>query len=161
MSIDGRTQLAFLLGYPVEHSLSPAMHQAAFAVTGLNAVYLPWSVSPAFLPDAVRGQHHPVPRGHTRGGEHGRSRVPDEPAGVGLRPTDPLLFDYAGLSAATVVCDLIYRPAETPLLAAARQQGCRTVNGLSMLLHQGALAFERWVGRGAPIGAMRQALGLP
>ena len=52
MSIDGRTQLAFLLGYPVEHSISPAMHQAAFAVTGLNAVYLPWSVSPAFLPDA-------------------------------------------------------------------------------------------------------------
>jgi len=60
-----------------------------------------------------------------------------------------------------VVCDLIYRPAETPLLAAARQQGCRTVNGLSMLLQQGALVFERWVGRGAPIGAMRQALGLP
>ncbi|HEX7550897.1 MAG TPA: shikimate dehydrogenase, partial [Candidatus Methylomirabilis sp.] len=55
MPIDGRTQLAFLLGYPVEHSLSPAMHQAAFAATALNAVYLPWSVSPAFLPDAVRG----------------------------------------------------------------------------------------------------------
>ena len=55
MPIDGKTRLAFLLGHPVTGSLSPAMHQAAFAVTGLNAAYLPWPVAPAGLPDAVRG----------------------------------------------------------------------------------------------------------
>jgi shikimate 5-dehydrogenase len=108
MPIDGRTRVAFVLGYPVEHSLSPAMHHAAFRVAGLNAAYLPWSVPPARLEDAV--------------------------------------------------VDLIYRPAETPLLAAARRRGCRAVNGLGMLLHQGALAFERWTGRPAPLDAMRTAL---
>jgi shikimate dehydrogenase len=45
-------------------------------------------------------------------------------------------------------------------MAEARRQGCPTLNGLSMLLYQGALAFERWVGRGTPIGAMPEALGL-
>lgn len=37
MPIDGRTRVAFVLGYPVEHSLSPAMHHAAFRAAGLNA----------------------------------------------------------------------------------------------------------------------------
>jgi len=55
MRIDGHTKLAFVLGYPVEHSLSPAMHQAAFAAAGLNAAYLPWAVAPNRLPEAVHG----------------------------------------------------------------------------------------------------------
>jgi shikimate dehydrogenase len=50
-SIDGRTRLAFLLGLPVAHSRSPAMHTAAFRATGLNAACLPWPVSP----EAMRG----------------------------------------------------------------------------------------------------------
>jgi len=53
MPIDGRTRVAFVLGYPVEHSLSPAMHHAAFRAAGLNAAHLPWSVPPARLEDAV------------------------------------------------------------------------------------------------------------
>ena len=55
MPIDGQTRLAFLLGYPVAGSLSPAMHQAAFAAAGINAAYLPWAVAPTQLEDAVRG----------------------------------------------------------------------------------------------------------
>jgi len=70
---------------------------------------------------------------------------------LGLRVTDPSLIDEAGLLPSTAVVDLIYRPAETPLLAAARGRGCRAVNGLGRLLHQGALAFKRWTGRrGSP-----------
>jgi len=42
MPIDGRTRGVFVLGHPVEHSRSPAMHQAAFRAAGLNAPYLPW-----------------------------------------------------------------------------------------------------------------------
>jgi shikimate 5-dehydrogenase len=44
------------------------------------------------------------------------------------------------------------------LLAAAADAGARGANGLSMLLHQGALAFEIWVKREAPIDVMRKAL---
>jgi shikimate dehydrogenase len=53
---------------------------------------------------------------------------------------------------------MVYRPAETPLLHAARLAGCKTVNGLGMLLHQGAKAFEIWTGRAAPLEVMRRAL---
>ena len=53
---------------------------------------------------------------------------------------------------------MVYRPAETPLLHAARTAGCKTVNGLGMLLHQGAKALEMWTGRTAPLEVMRRAL---
>ena len=53
---------------------------------------------------------------------------------------------------------MIYRPAETPFLRAAKAAGCQTANGLGMLLYQGAAALELWSGRPAPIDAMRAAL---
>jgi shikimate dehydrogenase len=62
------------------------------------------------------------------------------------------------LPASAVVCDLVYKPLETVLLARARARGLRCVDGLGMLLHQGALAFERWTGDEAPLDAMRRAL---
>jgi shikimate dehydrogenase len=65
----------------------------------------------------------------------------------------------AALPAHAVVTDLVYKPLETRVLAAARARGLRTVDGLGMLLHQGALAFEHWTGRRAPIDVMRRALG--
>ena len=77
---------------------------------------------------------------------------------VGLHPGDPPLFDYDSLPVQALVSDLIYRPAETPLLRAARRRGCRAVNGLGMLVHQGALAFERWTGNPAPVQTMRDAV---
>jgi shikimate dehydrogenase len=46
---------------------------------------------------------------------------------------------------------------ETPFLAAARSRGIRAANGLGMLVHQAALAFERWTGVDAPLAAMRAA----
>jgi shikimate dehydrogenase len=283
MRIDGHTKLAFVLGYPVAHSLSPAMHQAAFAAAGVNAVYLPWAVAPDCLAAAVQGlramenllgvnvtvphKEAIVPlldgltpeaeavgavntllpregrllgdntdgagflaalredlgdevRGLTaailgaggaaravamslaRAGacrlvllnrnvdrakrladlvaaRHPGCQVTAQPlhlgskitevaeirllvntTSVGLQPNDPPLFDYASLSAPIVVCDLIYNPPETPLLRAARAQGCPAGNGLPMLVHQGALAFERWTGKPAPVQAMREALGI-
>lgn len=64
----------------------------------------------------------------------------------------------AGLPPEAVVCDLVYKPLRTALLQRAQQRGLRTVDGLGMLLHQGALAFERWTGHPAPLDAMRNAL---
>ncbi len=57
-----------------------------------------------------------------------------------------------------IVYDLVYNPPETRLLAQARACGARGLNGLGMLLHQGALAWEQWVGRPAPLAAMSVAL---
>jgi shikimate dehydrogenase len=63
------------------------------------------------------------------------------------------------LRADAVVCDLVYKPLHTALMQRASARGLRTVDGLGMLLHQGALAFERWTGRPAPLEIMRRALG--
>jgi shikimate dehydrogenase len=84
---------------------------------------------------------------------------------AGMDGADPCsLFDLALLARCppdALVCDLVYAPAETPLLHAARARGLRTLNGLPMLLHQGAAAFTLWTGRPAPLAVMRAALGLP
>lgn len=79
---------------------------------------------------------------------------------AGLKASDPLPFDTGrfGLGKAGTAYDMIYRPAETPFLAAAKKAGCRTANGLGMLLYQGAAALEIWSGRPAPIEPMRRAL---
>jgi shikimate dehydrogenase len=62
------------------------------------------------------------------------------------------------LPADAAVIDLVYRPVETTVLARAVASGHRTVDGLGMLLHQGAIAFEMWTGHPAPLGPMRAAL---
>ena len=62
---------------------------------------------------------------------------------VGQAPLD-LRLDK--LPKAALVADIIYTPLETPLLAAARRRGHRTVNGLGMLLHQGVPAWKLWFG---------------
>ena len=55
------------------------------------------------------------------------------------------------------VCDIVYRPLETRLLRVARQAGIVTVDGLGMLVHQGALAFEAWTGQPPDTKLMRAA----
>lgn len=60
----------------------------------------------------------------------------------------------------TFVYDMIYNPTQTRLLTQASIMGLRTANGLSMLLHQGALAFTLWTGQTAPLDVMRKALML-
>ncbi len=59
-----------------------------------------------------------------------------------------------------MVYDTIYSSERTPLVSAAIEAGARAANGLSMLLHQGALAFEIWFQREAPLEIMRKALSL-
>jgi shikimate dehydrogenase len=80
----------------------------------------------------------------------------DGPAAEAFAGALPL----AALPKDAVVCDLVYRPLQTAVLRAAKARGLHVVDGLGMLLHQGALAFERWTGRAAPLDAMRAALNL-
>jgi shikimate dehydrogenase len=56
------------------------------------------------------------------------------------------------------VVDMVYRSGPTPLLAAAAEHGARTLDGFEILLAQGALSFEQWTGREAPLEIMRRAL---
>ena len=79
---------------------------------------------------------------------------------LGLKPDDssPLDEKQFSLKQTRAVYDMIYRPTETKLLAAAKKSGCKTANGLGMLLHQGAKAFEIWTGKSAPLDVMRRAL---
>lgn len=70
---------------------------------------------------------------------------------------EPPPIDPASLGPAQAVVDLVYHPAETPLLAAAGARGCRTANGLGMLVHQAARSFTLWTGADAPLEAMRAA----
>ena len=64
----------------------------------------------------------------------------------------------ARFDADTFVYDMIYNPKQTQLLCQALTMGMRGANGLSMLLHQGALAFTLWTGKPAPLDAMRSQL---
>ncbi len=74
------------------------------------------------------------------------------------RSISPVAAD--ALHPGLLVMDMIYEPRETVLLREARARGCRTLGGLSMLVYQGARAFEIWTGRAAPVAVMREAVGL-
>ncbi len=280
MSITGNTTVCVLLGYPVAHSASPRMHNAAFATLGLDWIYIPWAVRPEDLPKALEalrsienfgGANVTIPHkeaacgaleglgpeavcigavntivsrkgalvGHNTDGQgfvaslgggageepggkrigmlgagggaraaayalaqagvaeiylfnrsqdrarsavsHLRKSFPNldvlalglqcinpvmlrrldiliNATSMGMQPSDPPLFDYRMLQDHLLVCDMIYRPPETSLLASARSRGCRILNGFGMLLYQGVQAFELWTGRKAPVPVMRQAL---
>lgn len=65
---------------------------------------------------------------------------------LGMNGFDPLEIDLANLSETAVVADLVYAPLKTELLKQAEQKGCRTADGLGMLLHQARPAFQAWFG---------------
>jgi shikimate dehydrogenase len=269
LSISGRTRVAGIIGSPVGHSLSPAMHNAAFAACGLDWCYVAFEVPAGGAGgalDAVRrlglaglsvtmphkadvaalvdersatvealGAANTVvvaPDGRLRGestdgeglldtlrldhqidpagmvavvlgaggaaravvralagaacrevvvvnrtassgeaaaalaGGRGRAGDLDEvgradllvqatPLGMGEDGTMPV--DPGRLRAGQIVADLVYHPLRTPLLLAAADRGCRTVDGLGMLVHQGARQLELWTGLEAPRDVMRNA----
>jgi shikimate dehydrogenase len=266
---DAHTRLTGILGWPVGHSLSPAMHNAAFRELGLNWVYLAFGVEPGRVAAAVEGLAAAGCRGLNVTVPHksavlaacsGRSAaveaigaantlIPDGSGGFRAENTDaegflraldeavgediaagrvlligaggagravahavrlrgghlmvanrtadkaaelgevvpfergaldraaseaalivnasslgmgrdevPEELPLSGIGPAHVVNDLVYRPGGTPWLAATAARGARTVDGLGMLLHQGAAALELWTGQRAPVEVMRQAL---
>ncbi len=304
-SIGGRTRLVGIVGWPVEHSLSPAMHNAAFAALGLDWAYVPLPVAPARVDEAVRGlralgfaganvtiPHKQAvmsqldevsgaaraigavntivvregrllgentdwlgflaslreagfePKGKRAlvlgaggaaravvyalasvgvevavvnrtperveilarelmelGGTQGNSgelggiaentdgvprssseflRVPIQtaptiqaaldlvngihlvvnttPVGMWPRVDASPWPEEVLLPSGAAVCDLVYNPLETQLLQRARAAGCQVIDGLGMLVHQGAAAFEMWTGVKAPVEVMRRAL---
>ncbi len=72
--------------------------------------------------------------------------------------TQPLLISVDWLQPNTIVYDIVYTPPVTPLMQAATECGCQTLGGIGMLVHQGAIAFEKWTGVTPCTETMRQAL---
>jgi shikimate dehydrogenase len=66
---------------------------------------------------------------------------------LGMKGQPPLLLQFPPQMRGHLVCDAVYAPLETDLLAAARARGATCVDGLGMLLHQAALAFGHWFGQ--------------
>jgi shikimate dehydrogenase len=280
MHIDGKTKIYGLIGYPVKHTLSPAMHNAAFKSLRINAAYMAFEVKPRELKAAIScarsigicGLNVTIPHkenvlchldgvdkeasligavntivvkgGRLKGfntdgrgfvaslkkafgispkgrsffiiGAGGASRaisfslalggarrivLVDEMKNkairlasslakntsceaialkrdkkvmkemilnsdvlvnatpCGMEPSDPQVIDPSSLHKGLFVCDIIYNPRVTRLLREARKMGAKTLNGAGMLLNQGAISFELWTGRKAPLGVMKRAIG--
>jgi shikimate dehydrogenase len=77
---------------------------------------------------------------------------------LGLDPHDPSPLDFARLGRAGAAMDLVYARDKTPFVLAAERFGVRSTDGLEMLVQQGAVSFERWWDRPAPIDTMRAAI---
>lgn len=279
-AITGTTRLTGVIGWPVEHSLSPMMHNAAFAALSLDFVYVPLPVKPDFVDQALQGlaalnfvganvtvPHkqavmrymdelsdaarltgavntihihngkfygyntdaigflnslkeancnpkglrvavlgaggaaravvYALARGHAhsvivlnRTAQRAAFLVDDlddlfpnsslsfealtdqalaaldgavdlvvNTTSVGMYPRVDACPWPAGVPIPRNVtfCDLVYNPLETVFLRRARAAGAAVIDGLGMLVHQGAFAFEKWTGRQAPLDVMRQA----
>ncbi|HTY23950.1 MAG TPA: shikimate dehydrogenase [Desulfomonilaceae bacterium] len=278
--VKGTTKLLGIIGDPISHSLSPAMHNIAFEATGMDCIYVPLPVRPKHLGEAVRGLcslgfmgvNVTVP--HKEKVLPFLDRVSDEAARIGsvntikihdgrvlgdntdwqgflnhlaeipfdpegsealilgsggsarsvayallskgarvtlcgrsiettakvaehfrkfFPATNPGAMTYDQLSLQRInadmvinttplgmppqfssspwpekamfpkcglVYDLVYNPPITPFIEQALKNGVRAVNGLGMLVHQAALAFNIWTGIPAPLEAMRRAVTL-
>jgi shikimate dehydrogenase len=77
---------------------------------------------------------------------------------LGMRPNDALMpVDSSLLRPDLTIFDLVYEPFETRLLMEAKKKGATTVDGLAMLVFQGAVSFEIWTGEKAPVEVMTEA----
>ncbi len=77
---------------------------------------------------------------------------------LGMKRTDPSPLPSAILQPSHMIYDTVYTAARTKLMQSADEAGAKSANGLSMLLYQGALSFEIWFNREAPVEVMRSGL---
>ncbi len=106
------------------------------ALSGASVETVPWGEAPAESRLVVNA----TTIGMRHGGAEGESPLPAE-----------------RIPPESLVVDLVYNPESTPLLEAAAAAGARSLDGLPMLIYQGAEAFEMWIGRDAPIDVMKAA----
>lgn len=77
---------------------------------------------------------------------------------VGMKENISLIEDKSFFRKDLIVSDIIYNPAKTKLLQIAEKEGCKIVNGIGMLLYQGALSFELWTGKKMPVDYIKKIL---
>lgn len=96
----------------------------------------------------------------------GEYRVPEDAdlvvnaTSIGLYPEGDAMppVDLSGASKNLLVCDAVFNPPETRLLAVARRRGLPVLDGLSMLVYQGVIGFQLWTGQDPPVEIMKRAL---
>ncbi|MGB6836162.1 MAG: shikimate dehydrogenase [Dehalococcoidia bacterium] len=139
--LEARASLTFVADIVPQRAEALVESLRPLAAGGSTLVWGYWA-SPAFRQTLAGCQLlvNCTPVG-TRGGDsEGQS-----PLSTDLIPKDVLVFD------------LVYNPPETPLMAAARERGCRVSSGLGMLVYQAAESFRLWTGRKPPMESMLQA----
>ncbi|MDE0637023.1 MAG: shikimate dehydrogenase [Candidatus Poribacteria bacterium] len=109
--------------------------------TGHKTVLEGMGLQDSQLPDAVRS-----------------SALLVNTASSSMDTSHPLLIDPNWLQPSTIVYDIVYTPPMTTLLTTAAEKGCKIVGGIGMLVHQGAIAFERWTGVEPCVETMQKAL---
>lgn len=82
--------------------------------------------------------------------------------GMGMKPLEGQTYipDKSFFRKELIVTDVVYFPRETEMLRMAKEVGCKTMNGLGMMLFQGSAAFELWTGQPMPIEYMKETLGI-
>ena len=82
--------------------------------------------------------------------------------GVGMKPLEGMSVvpDKSFFRPELIVIDVPYSPLETKMRSMAKEVGCKTMNGLGMMLFQGAAAFKLWTGRDMPIEHMKEVLNI-
>ena len=82
--------------------------------------------------------------------------------GMGMKPLEGKTYipDKSFFRPDLIVTDVVYFPRETEMLRMAKEVGCKTMNGLGMMLYQGSAAFELWTGQPMPIEYMKDILDI-
>ena len=82
--------------------------------------------------------------------------------GMGMKPLEGQTYipDKSFFRPDLIVTDVVYSPRETAMLKMAKEVGCKTMNGMGMMLFQGAAAFEMWTGKEMPIEHMKKVLDI-
>ena len=82
--------------------------------------------------------------------------------GMGMKPLEGQTYipDKSFFRPDLIVTDVVYSPRETAMLKMAKEVGCKTMNGMGMMLFQGAAAFEMWTGKEMPIEHMKEVLDI-
>ena len=77
---------------------------------------------------------------------------------VGMKENISLIEDKSFFRKDLTVCDIIYNPLKTKLLQIAEKEGCKIINGIGMLLYQGALSFELWTNKKMPVDYIKEII---
>ena len=128
-----------------------AARASAVAMEGGHVTFVLRNPAGADLPGKVVGWNDPSVAGITRAADVLINATP-------LGRHDEMPLRPAALPKDGAVIDLVYVTGGTPLVRKARSLGLRTADGWGILLSQGAVAFELWTGKSAPLEAMRQTL---
>jgi shikimate dehydrogenase len=127
-----------------------AARAAAWALAGAGASVTLWNRTPGKATELAREL------GVEASERPGPAELLVNATSVGLRPDDTL--DGLPLVDARVVVDLVYGAGTTPVVSWAEERGARVIDGLEVLVRQGALSLALWTGREPPLDAMRRAV---